>query len=169
MRVEGVERHTRDGSGLGNRTAADAGRTAALKLQPDQWNEYDEGLGGFPCGQHHRLAELFVSSEITVGGGQCGGVTSPDLLVVAPVRSRSEPRRDGSLRERPRGIAEELPSLLKRCGPAEVANFGQTGMVLCCARQIIGAAIFYRFGHPTHHPSEHRCLAALPAKIGRSG
>ncbi len=52
MRVEGVQGHTRDGLGLGNRIAADAGRTAALNLQPDQWNQDDERLRGFPCGQY---------------------------------------------------------------------------------------------------------------------
>src|SRR5262249_1035889 len=94
---------------------------------------------------------------------------SPVLLVVAPVDARSEPRRDGSLRERPRAVAEKLQPLLKRCGPAEVADFGETGMLLGCTRQIIGAAIFYRFGQPMRHREEHRHLAALPAKIGRSG
>ena len=42
-------------------------------------------------------------------------------------------------------------------------------MVLGCTCQIIGAAIFYRFGQPMHRRAEHRRLPALPAKIGRSG
>ncbi len=42
-------------------------------------------------------------------------------------------------------------------------------MVLGCTRQVIGAAVFHSFGQPTHHRTEHRRLAALPAKIGRGG
>ena len=42
-------------------------------------------------------------------------------------------------------------------------------MVFGCTRQIIGAAVFHSFGQPTHHRTEHRRLAALPAKIGRGG
>src|SRR5262249_23238540 len=153
----------------GNGIAADAGRTAALKLQPDQWNQDDERFRGFPCGQHDRLAEHFARSKITVAGSQRADVASPDLLVVAPVDSRSEPRRDGPMHERLRAVCEERQPLLKRCSPAEVTNFGKSGMVLCCTSQIIGAAIFYRFGQPMRHREEHRHLAALPAKIGRSG
>ena len=43
------------------------------------------------------------------------------------------------------------------------------GVIRGRTSQVIPAAVFHSFGQPTHHRTEHRRLAALPAKIGRGG
>src|SRR6266700_2644287 len=91
------------------------------------------------------------------------------LILVTRVDARGIPRRHGTFCQGLRKVSQKLQPLLERGLLAKSAGCREIGVIRSCTSQVIPAAVFHSFGQPTHHRTEHRRLAALPAKIGRGG
>ena len=102
---------------------------------------------------------------------RCQGMKVPalHLILVTRVDARGIPRRHGTFCQGLRKVSQKLQPLLERGLLAKSAGCREIGVIRGGASQVIAAAVFYSFRQPTHDRTEHQCLAALPAKVGRGG